>query len=177
MLLCSSTDWKWRILHQSSPFVLIHYWFRPTVFILNSTTDEHSCSCQAQYWKPAVRLFIPLCWLWCAWHLIFCLDLVHNTTLAGQQHCVILSFYSCDLGVSLQSCVVCPTWSFLSHCLCCYPHSQQKTSCGFRSFALIVDIWGGWMWVNSHWPDQPHSLQWELLSPSTENSPPIEVLD
>lgn len=122
MLLCSFTDWKWRMPHQSSPFIPIHYGIRRTSLLLNCTTDEHSCLCKVQLninlqsgcWSPSGGYDE---------HYICSLDVVYNTTLAGQRHCVIPSFYSCDPGVSLQPCVVCPTWSFLSHCICCYPRS------------------------------------------------------
>lgn len=42
--------------------------------------------------------------------------------------------------------------AFLVTTLCCYPRSNRKTSCGFWSFTPIVDNFGGWRRVNSHWP-------------------------
>lgn len=66
------------------------------------------------------------------------LDMVYNLTLAGQQHCVITSFYSCDPGVSPQLCVVCPTWSFLSHSICCSSAPRRKHPVGSGHLPVLL---------------------------------------
>lgn len=145
MLLCSFADWKWRMPHQSYPFcphLLLHQvnifntklnrlvaqlptWSRIwSGFLSPSAGHEETCSC--------------------------CLD-VYNTNLAGQQHCVILSFYSCDPGVSLVLCVVCPTWSFLSHCMCCIPTPWRKHPVGSGHLLLLLtfrEVKCGWTHID-----------------------------
>lgn len=51
--------------------------------------------------------------------------------------------------------------AFLVITLRCYPRSNRKTSCGFRSFAGVVDIFGGWKCVNSHWLVWPFSASYD----------------
>lgn len=91
MLLFSSAGWKWRMSHQSSPLIPIHYRIRPTPLILNCTADENSCLSEAEFHKPAVRLFIPLWWPGWALHLLSGHSLQHISSWAvALRHSIFL---------------------------------------------------------------------------------------